>query len=201
MTDFVIQDGTGTGRVARVSERNELDVLATTQTEEHRVSIVRGKSFYLGVTETANSLTLADGNTYNILYMKNTSASDDLVIEKVLSSSDTAGINMQWVRNPTLGSVSANTAATPANTNFGSSNTATGTFHIWDESGTTGIGGLSGGTTFMSHITGVGKTVYPIDGAIIMPPGTSFLIKATNGTGGNVEWETGVRFYYQAEQT
>lgn len=198
MSDGAILSGTGNGRRAKVNRRNELDVLAFTISEEARISQLDGQSFFLPITDTADTLTLATGNTYNILYLKNTS-SRNIIVEKVLSSSDTAGCVMTWVKNPTLGTVGANNTATPQNLNFGSNNEAVGTFHVWDETGTSGITGLSGGTKIKTFITGVGFTIHPIDGAIIIPNGNSMLIQCTNSTGGNVEWECGVRMYYDTE--
>jgi len=196
MSHFTIKDGTGTGKMAGVDNANRLKTKAKTNTEEHVVSLEIGNAYFASTVDTANTLTLATGNTYRMLYLKNDS-SDTIVVEKVLSSSDTAGLVLFWTRNPTLGSVGANNVHVPANLNFSSNKTAVGTFHSWDETGTEGISGLSGGTVIQSFITDVGFTVHPIDGAIVIPQGSSMLLSMTNGTGGNVEAEVGVRFFYE----
>jgi len=189
-----IKDGKGRGYVASVTSNNRLDVRASTFSGEHAFSRV-GDAYFFNSTDTADTLTCAAGNTYNIMYLKNTSTEGNLVVEKILSSASAAGGVFKWVRNPTLGSVSANTTHTGVNLNMGSGRLPTVTCYVWDETGASGIGGLSGGTTIKTFITGVGFTIHPIDAAIIIPNNSSMSFIYTPPAGG-AEFEMGIRAYY-----
>lgn len=191
-----IEDGQGAGYKAGVNSANRVRVSASTFSDEHRNSEA-GNAYFLNTASTADTLTLDDGNSYYMLYLRNDSNSQTIVIEKVLASTDTTGIVMKWLRNPTLTTAGANNVVTPVNMNFGSNRTANGTFYSWDETGSTGITGISGGSVVNTFIVGTGFNVFPIDGAILLTPNTSFAIVLTNNTGGAVEVECGVRMYYE----
>lgn len=193
--EFTIKDGTGNAYEAKVTPKNRLKVLATTQTEEHSASLEDELAFFLNITATADTLTTATGNTYNVLFLQNDSPTGNVVIEKVLASADASGGVMGWIRNPDVGTVGANNDATPVNLNFSSGKDADATCYVWDESGTTGITGITDGTKVKTFIIGAGFTAFPIDGALILGQGDKFLIYFTNTTGGAVEFECGIRFY------
>jgi hypothetical protein len=192
----MLTDGTGSNIRQKVNTRNQAEIRSTNISEEHEVSNSDGRSFFANSADTANTLTTATGNTYSILFIKNTSASRNLVIEKVLSSADTAGGVIVWRKNMTEGSIGDNNTHTPVNLNFSSALSAEATVYNWDETGTSGITGLTGGTVVKTFITGVGFTVHPIDGAIVLGQGNSLTVQYINGTGGDVEFECGIRFYY-----
>lgn len=191
-----IESGTGNGEYAKVGDGFRLFTRSHTLSVEGAASR-NGDAYFANSTDTANTLTTATGNTYNILYLKNTSSTKNMIIEKVLSSADTEAGVVVWKKNMTLGSVSAENTHTPVNLNYSSGKSAEVTAYNWDETGTTGIGGLSGGTTIKSFITGVGFTVHPIDGAMVLANGDSITIQYVNGTGGNIEFECGIRFYFE----
>jgi len=192
----LIEDGQGLGYRAGVNENNRLKVSASIFSEEHGSS-VKGDAYFANTADTADTLTLASGNTYNMLYLRNDGNAQRVVIEKILVSAAATGLVMKWTRNPVLGSIGANNTHTPPNVNFGSNRSAVGTFYSWDETGTDGLTGLSGGTTVKTFIVGAGFNVFPIDGAIILGQSNSILISLTNGTGSAIEAECGVRFYYE----
>ena len=193
-----IEDGTGTGNAMKVDSEKRGIIHADTNTEEHNISHQFGKSYVMNSADTANTLTLATGNTYNFMYLQN-SSSDDLVnVQDIRVTTDTAGIVALIVRNSTLGTATANNATTPRNLNFGSQNSADGVFHSWDESGTSGIGGLSLGTVLEAHILGVGSTVFLYDAALLLADSNNLTLRLVNGTGGNVEAAATIRFYYES---
>lgn len=192
----IIQDGAGKGFSALVNEQNELLVKAIIISAEHIVASRDGQSYFANTADTADTLTLATGNTYNLLYLSSKSATKELVIQRLIVSADTAGVVLTYLRNPVLGSVSANNVHVPVNTNFSSGNIADVTCHNWDETGTVGIGGLTGGTIIESTILPIGPTEIRIDGSLVLEQGNSLLLHIDNGTGGNVEVECGIRFYF-----
>ena len=193
-----IEDGAGKGFIMKIDSQQRALVQADTNTEEHNISHEFGKSFVINSADTANTLTLATGNTYNFLFLQNGSSDDQINIQDIRVTVDTVGIVALIVRNSTLGSVSANNATTPRNLNFGSQNAADGTFHNWDETGTTGIGGLTLGTVLESHILGVGSTVFLYDAALLISDSNNIVLRLVNGTGGNVEAAATIRFYYES---
>ena len=193
-----IEDGSGKGFLMKVDSEQRALVHADTNTEEHNISHQFGKSFVINTADTANTLTLATGNTYNFMYLENKSADDLVNIQDIRVTVDTAGVVALIVRNSTLGSVSANNVTTPRNLNFGSQNAADGTFHNWDETGTTGIGGLTLGTVLEAHVLGVGSTVFLYDAALLLADSNNIVLRLVNGTGGNVEAAATIRFYYEA---
>jgi len=192
----VIQDGTGRGFTMAVNAANEGVVKAISATIEHLISSRDSQAYYANTTDTADTLTLATGNTYNMLYLENLSGTKDLVIEKITLSVDTANVVAILKRNMTLGTAGANNVHTPRNSNFSSGNIANTLCHNWDETGTAGVTGLTGGSTMTTHILPAGEFIDPVDGFIILQQGNSLTVQLTNGTGGNVEAEVGVRFYF-----
>lgn len=192
----IIQDGTGKGTSALVNEQNELLVKAIVVSAEAIVASRDGQAYFANTTDTADTLTLATGNTYNLLYLSNKSATKELVIQRLIVSSDTAGVVLTYIRNPVLGTVSANNIHEPVNNNFSSGNKANALCHNWDETGTVGIGGLTGGTIIEATILPVGATEIRIDGSLVLEQGNSILIHIDNNTGGDAEVECGIRFYF-----
>jgi hypothetical protein len=187
------------GFLAKVDSENFLDTRAVTSTEENHVAIADGQTYFANTADTANTLTTATGNTYNLLYLENNSSTRVIVIEKIVSSYSAAGGVFIFQKNMTLGTASANNVHVPVNTNFSSGNVADVVCHNWDESGTTGIGGLSGGTVMKTFITAAGTVFYPIDGFVVLGQGDNIVLRYNNGTGGNVEVEAGIRFYFLDE--
>ena len=68
--------------------------------------------------------------------------------------------------------------------------------HSWDETGTTGVGAITGGSVFTTHIMDAGDHVENIDGSIVLKRGNSIVIEINNGTGGDLEAEAAIRFYF-----
>jgi hypothetical protein len=194
-----IEDGSGQGFSVKVNDKNELATSATTRTEEHQASIEDGDAYIVSTLATADTLTLATGNTYNFLYIKNTSALKKIILQKVGVSTSVAGCILKWIKNPVEGTITNAATETAINSNFSSGNVAELTAYSWDEVGTTGITGLTGGTGLVTFIQPASAVVYPIDGSIVLQTGDSILWSLINGTGGNVEASAGVRLYFDSE--
>lgn len=190
MPDSII-DGAGGGKRVKVTDDNELLVLATTRSEEHLTSSRDGQSYFANTADTANTLT-ATATGGIILYLENTSSTQDIVVEKVLSSASVAGGIMVWKCNTIIGTIGNNNIHTPLNLNFGSPNTAPVICHNWDEVGD-GMTGITGGAVIKSFITGIGFTEHPINGAMIIPKASNLTIEYSVAGGG--EFECGIRFY------
>lgn len=197
MSDFKIEDGTGSGFKARVDDENRLNVHADINTEEHNISHQFGRAYGMHTHSTADTLTLATGNSYNLMYLENGSGEFIVNIFDIRASFDTAGCVLRMHKNMTLGTATNSNVVVPTNMNFLSGNTASGVFHDWNEVGTTGIGGLTGGTKMETFIEGIGSTVHVFDGAIVLGNTNNLVLSVTNGTGGNVECTINCRFFYE----
>ena len=180
-----------------VDETNRVRTRAVITTEEHDVSVIDELAFFANSGDTAPTLSIADGNTYNLLYMENSDSERDLTIERIFLNADTTGIIFELIRNPVLGVVGANNVHVPKNLNFKSGKTANGIFHNWDETGTVGITGITGGELLNTYIVTDNPAILPIDGSFHLGQTNSFVIRATNNSGGNAEVAVGVRFYYE----
>ena len=194
-----IEDGSGNGYSAKVNNRNALLTSSTGRTEEHQAAIDDGAAYIVSTIATVDTLTTATGNTYNFLYIKNTSTTKKISLMKLGVSASAAGLILKWIKNPTEGTLGANATETAINSNFSSGNVAELTAYSWDETGTTGITGLTGGTSMVTFILNAGPVVFPVDGSIILQTGDSILWSITNGTGGNVEASIGLRLYFDEE--
>lgn len=191
-----ILDGTGKAFSAQVNSKNKLVVTATSHSDEHESSEVDGQAYFANTTDTADTLTLADGNTYNLLFLRNLSSTKILVVQKIDFSASAAGLVFNVQKNMVLGAVSNNNVHIPVNVNFSSGNAADVLCHNWNEVGTAGIGGLTVGTRIKSFILPSGPFIIPVDGFMVLGQNDSLTLIAVNGTGGPVEAEAGIRFYF-----
>lgn len=195
-----IQDGTGNSYGWKINSEGKGQVTSDASTGEHHASMV-GDAYIASMAQgVADTYTMANADTGPMLHIVNDNPDKFLVIEKVIVSADTAGIIMKFLRNMTVGSLGDNTAITPANSNTGSSKVAAVTCNVWDETGVTGITGLTAGTDIHSFILDAGTEFHPIAGFLVLPQGGGFTIDMTNGTGGAVEVTVGVRFYFEAPE-
>lgn len=191
-----IKNGAGDGGFEwKINSNSRGLVLAVTHTEEHIESLVSGEAYFANTTNTADTLTFADATEGPVLYLKNTSATKTIVIQKMVASASAAGGVLKMVRNEALGTIGANNVHVPVNSNFGSENTMEADCYNWDETGTVGMTGLTGGIIWKSFVTKAGPEFYPIDGTIILPRNSSITIEYSNNTGGSIEFECGLRMY------
>jgi len=191
---FRLMDGTGKSFAAKISSDNALLTTAVTESEEHRKAIVEGQAYFANTTDTADTLTqTANGGA--MLYLRNDSATSNLIIEKVLTSSNGAGGVVKWIKNPTLGTIGSNNTHTPVNTNFSAGAAADVTCFNWNETGD-GMQGLSAGTILKTFITNAGFTIHPIDGAVILGKGDAMQVNYNASGASTPEFEAGIRFYF-----
>lgn len=189
----VLTDGTGSGFEAKITSKNRLTTLATTLAAEHDAAL-EGDAYFATTQDTAETLTVTTTGG-PILYLKNTSTTQNMILSKVLPSTDQAATTLKIVRDPTLGSIGNNNTHTPVNANAGSSKTASVTAYNWNEVGD-GMTGLSAGSALALYILGVGISPLPIDDAIVVPPGTSMSFEM-QAVGSTSECALNVRFYYE----
>jgi len=190
-----IKDGAGTGNRVRVNPANQLEVRAVSLSDQQDISRTKGDAYMLPSTATAPTLTMATGNTHKFLILKN-DESRTLVIDRFFISSDTAGLVCTITKNALIGTIATHAAETPVNQNFGSGKTATVTAYSWDETGTVGMGGITGGTTCTSMIMGAGVTrIMDLTGTNLAQDNT-IMVTFFNGTGGNVEGSAHMVFHF-----
>ena len=189
-----IEDGRGSGRSAGVTPEGNLTTMATSVSEEHETSRLYGLSFIANTTTTAKTLTVVSGNTYNLIYLANTSSTRIMVVQTINSSSNAAGGVFTVVKNPTVGTLSNYNVFTPVNLNFSSGLLAEATCYSWNEVGTAGITGITGGTTVAAFITGAAPLPLAVEGAFIIPQNTSIVVQYTST--GATETSACIRFYY-----
>ena len=186
-----IEDGTGKGFFAKVTSNNEISARSTISTKEH-FEAESGNSYVMNTADTANTLTVtATGGP--ILFIQNCE-DNDIIIQELTISSNTAGIVARIVRNPILGTIGNNNVHTPVNSNFASSKTATVTAHNWDEVGD-GLTGLTGGTVLATVILAVGSNRFGTAGSLIIPKGQRFSVEIIGAS----EITIDVRFFIEQE--
>ena len=117
----VIKDGTGSGNVAKVNSDNQLEVNAISSSVQHD-SAIKGKSYQIGT----GPVTLTSAGHSGVLYFKNNEENDIVMTAINVTSSKMTGSTAEvftavLYKFPT--GLSASTAQTPLNNNFGSSNT------------------------------------------------------------------------------
>ena len=185
------------GTVARVGNHARLMVDAVSQIQE--ADAAHGGDAYIGSTPQAGirSWTTATGNEYILMYLKNLSATDFLIISKFIMSVSAAGLVLYGIANPVEGTLANNTLVEPLNRNFGSSKTADSELHLWDEVGTAGITGLTGGEEFSSAILPASVLPFDQEATLHLARNNSVAVGVQNATGGNVEVAAAVRFFFE----
>lgn len=190
-----IQDGTGKGYLARVNEEHSLAIEGHVSTEEHKVSSNDKLAFFATTATVAKPFLTTTATGGHILYVENGHTTKQLVIEKILLSTDVDDIQMVWYRNPTVASIANNTTVVPANLNFSSSLAAIGTFYGWDEVGD-GMTTFTDGTIVNAFMKAQGFTPFPIDGAIILERGNGLSVWVK----GAAEVCVGIRMFYRNKE-
>jgi hypothetical protein len=188
-----IQDGTGSGKLAKVDSDNRLHVRSVTTTSEESASL-KGLDFNLNT----GIITLTNATKTPVFYLKN-NEDYDLVIGTLFyttgeSTGGSGNILVEVIRNPTAGTIVSN--ATPiemnANRNFGSSRSLS----VSAYKGATG-NTLTDGIKFVESISSTATQRVPVvGGAVIIPKGSSIAIQITPSTGNtSMAVEIGVSCY------
>lgn len=167
-----IEDGTGTGSIARVSADNRLQVRAVEEPEIiHNCELGNAYNINTGLITISGDATL--------LYFKNNS--DDAFVLQALAIGSFTGIThsgtpyLTVVRNPTGGDLITDATAVSMNQNrnFGSSKTATANAYKGKVGGT-----LTGGNDIaILQVSPAARSFYTID--MILPKGSSIGVKLT----------------------
>jgi len=101
------------------------------------------------------------------------------------------------VKNPVLGTISNNTPILPSNRNFSSTNEADVQGEVWDEVGTTGIGGLTAGEEVASFIRSIPASTLDLKNAIRLGRLDSAYLLYQNPTAGAIEASIALRFHME----
>jgi len=185
----------GTG--ARVGADGRLQAWAVSETSEAARSH-EGDAFIASVAQGGvRTLTLAAGQTYNLLYVQNDSDRKLMALNSLLVSMDAAGAVLFVVKNPVVGTLGNNTEVTPSNLNFGSTNPADVTAHVWDEVGTAGITGLTAGEEIQSLTLPGMAGAFALNAAVHLARTNGVLIGVQNPTGGAIEATAALRFHME----
>lgn len=167
---MIIEDGTGTGKSAKVDENNRLLSYAISTTEI-QYKTVAGNAYTVGTTE---PIQLTGVTQSAIFYLRNNS-SDDMVFTKtsILISGTTDATNVIIIRNPL--SITPNTGFSGGiltNSNFGE-------FSIPNITATNGAEEaiLEGGTPWIVYYPTT--PYFSADDTFVLPKGASFGIEVT----------------------
>ena len=163
-----IQDGTGTGRLAKVNAKQRLDVTAATITQRALTAVLDAKTF------TWTTSWSADTGEY-IMYIKNTSKTRLLFIDKVTVNSVNAGLfELFQVTGTPAGSI-----ITGKNTNLTSSNSADAVSYADAE--VTGL--TESGRIDLARTPANGRADMELQDVLVLGLGNAIGLKYTGATG------------------
>lgn len=174
MTCITISDGTGTGRQAKVDSENKLETSSITTNLFTHTSEIKGQS-YLVVSDFISLTTTGSFN--GILYIKNTSTTQNLHIQSIRTcSTETASVQQRLIKNPTTGTlISDANAGGKVNANFSSNNIFPGNVYAASGDGKT----VTDGTNFTQFINrSPGHSIQEYTGAIVLGPSDSIALTA-----------------------
>lgn len=179
MSSFSIKDGSGSGRLCKVTSDGRLDTFSIAESEENK-GVLSGTSFNIETPV----ITLTTGNKSGLLYVEN-NEEEVLILTGffTLTGASTGGsgyILVEHEYNPTSGGstlVSAGTAMTAVNKNAGNARVLDATIKYGAEGSTVDAG--------LKKITGLhiatGRLVLPI--TIALPKGNSIAVSVTPQAG------------------
>jgi len=162
-----IRDGQGKGYLAGVDSENRLKNYCTMETEISHESETNKRAYTW-----SHSYNSGAGDT--ILWLKNTSTTKNLIIEKIVLSSDTTTHFI--VHFPSETATPAGTAVTGVNLNRSSNNTADAVAY-GDETGNT-----QGDVMAQGIILNNTPAIMPIDGSIVLGVGDEVAVDFDSAT-------------------
>jgi hypothetical protein len=168
-----ITDGTGTGLEAAVDATNRLLVEAVTESEQLEAT-AHGESFQIG----SGPITLTNTADSAVLFYKNNEDRDIIITAVNVTSSkqtgSSAGVFLAklWTEGTAL---SAGTAQTALNNNFGSNNTLDATITA-GQTGATVTDGVANGVFYIPE-----AIYFHTDVAWVFPKGSSIAMSVTPG--------------------
>ena len=180
---MIIQDGAGTGRSARVTEDNRLQVMSNVANRIYFNSRDEQESF---------SITCADSGPVAAeytLYIQNNDSSNDMVIDEFWTWATDADV--VWKLSHVTGTSATAALITPVNCNLASAKLAPATVR----GGAGGVTGLTPVNVIWQWHNGAVNSTIPIlsYGVLRLGPGQAIAFEYDAGTGGAVL--IGVTFY------
>lgn len=191
-----IVDGKGSGRRAEVDQEGRLVVAAITETEEHRVSQFDADAYHTATAESIDTLTLAAAFDGVLHLLQSTRTDKVLVIERIVVSADAPGLVLRLIRNPVIGTLVNATPIVGNNLNFGSQKTGEFLAWNWDEVAG-GMTGLTNGKAIKTFQLNAGIAGLDVAGAFVLNQNDTMSIEVKNPTAGAIEFEVGIRFYFE----
>ncbi len=191
----IIQDGTGSKKTARVTDKNR--ILVDSITEERAVfnSVEEGNTFV--ITTDFLSFTGVTGQEDGVIYIKNTSSKKMLIHHIKLWSGTASQIAKITVyKNPTTGTlISTALDASVENINFASANEYQGLAYKGNGTNLT----VTNGSAWGAHYLGVGNQqmlMFMWNGAVALGRNNSLAVtvEAPNGVNFNLTCEIEVYF-------
>jgi hypothetical protein len=148
-----IQDGAGGGKLAGVNDDNRLETQTVTVSETHFASLNKGKTFLW-----TSSYSAATGN--EIIYIKNTSTTSYLIIDKVTVNGVLTGLFELYQVSGTA----SGTSITGTNANLTSNNVAAAT-----ALGNASVTGLTIGNRIdLARISATGRATMELNDVLIL---------------------------------
>jgi len=164
-----------TGLAARVEEGGKLLTESTTESEFHAIS-EEGGGYSVGLYQTANAFVVPPTSGSALIFLKNTSDSQDIILEKIMVSSNSSQpIRFDVEVGNTIGTISNGAAVVPINNSTQHSNQPPVTCYIWD-----GVSSMSGinanGDKVYNFYAGPGLTQCSTESSRFIGPNSSFVI-------------------------
>ena len=177
--NVVLKDGTGSGKTGRITGANRVTTLALQVPHQMHVALVKEQAYQVQGSASPNN------NTEGLLHLKNTSESLYLIITYIRAqfydfAGGTAVPNAATYFDYGHGQTytSGGTAATPINTNAGSSNAAAVT--AYDSSAASLVMGGTFSSLDTYHVKEEAEmVVWRKEGSIVITPGKTFTLRIT----------------------
>ena len=183
-----LEDGTGTGKQAKIDDQNRLFVKAVVVEQQHHISVYAQEAYQVSA-----DIPIA-ASEKNLLLIKNTHDTKNMIITFMrveTIGAATAG-TAAYFNIKTGGTyTSGGTATVPTNMNVGSSVAAQGTFI--DARGSAIV---TGGTFTQIDRTYQNSTKYEKHGSIVLPKNSSLMISHKGSTAAGQAY-CRVSFYYE----
>lgn len=187
---MIIEDGTGRGYKAKVTDEHQLLVRACVEQCQRHMSVTHGQAYNAMLGTHANPYRTVTATGGYIMYLKNDNADYDMVIGRITASTS-AIITFVLEKNPTLGVLGNYNAVVPVNKNYTSGNVAEATCGAWNGVGD-GITGITAGTVVGTWQLNGGPYKAYEDESVVLGVGDILALFAKNT--GNVALN--VHFYY-----
>ena len=163
-----IEDGSGTGKIAKVNDRNRLDVSSASFSEAHLVAAVDAQTYTW-----TTSFSAATGN--EVIYIKNTSKTKLLIIDNITVSA----VNASLVELFEATGTASGTSITAKNTNLTSGNSADAT--ALGEASVTGL--TIGDRIDLARLAANGRAVIELQDVLVLGLNDAITLTYTGSTG------------------